>query len=213
MAYGHERSLKETSGDRLNGVSILLFDLGGVLVQWEGSDGLLELTEGRLSREDARKFWLHSPWVRRFEAGRCSGMDFASGAVEELGLAVSAEEFLARFTGWDRGPLPGAHSLLEELRPRFVLACLSNNNEIHWPRIRDEFGFGRLFDKRYLSHEIGLIKPEREIFDYVLRDLSRPAESILFLDDNPECVEAARAVGMRAELARGVEAVRGHLRI
>ncbi len=213
MGYGDERLLEGTPRRRLNGIAVLLFDLGGVLVRWEGSAGLLELTDGRLSREEARRFWLNSPWVRRFEAGKCSGTEFAAGAVNELGLAVPAEEFLDRFTGWDRGPLPGAHELLDELRSHYQLACLSNNNEIHWPKIRDEFGFRRFFDRCYLSHEIGLIKPDREVFDYVLRDLALPPESILFFDDNPECVEAARKVGLRAELAQGVEAVRSHLDI
>jgi glucose-1-phosphatase len=47
----------------------LLFDLGGVLVQFDGITPLLGLSENRLSKEEARRFWLGSPSVRAFETG------------------------------------------------------------------------------------------------------------------------------------------------
>lgn len=53
-------------------VEILLFDLGGVLVHWDGIGSLRELTRARLSKEEARKFWLDSPAVRKFERGQIS---------------------------------------------------------------------------------------------------------------------------------------------
>ena len=119
--------------------------------------------------EEARRFWLQSPWVRRFETGRCSGEDFASGVVRELELEVSPEVFLSEFLSWDRGPMPGAEELLDELSRKYVLGCLSNNNELHWTRLRDDRGFDQFFRYQFLSHEMGLIKPDLEIFSEVLR--------------------------------------------
>jgi len=202
--------MKQAGETRFTRFPILLFDLGGVLVRWDGVDALTELTSGRLSKESARRFWLTSDWVRRFEKGICSPMDFAAGAVEELGLGnqVQPQEFLQSFFSWDRGPLPEAQAILEELGKSYHLACLSNNNSLHWPRIRDEFGFGRYFERTYLSHEIGLIKPDPEVFHYVIRDLGVPPNRILFFDDNIECVDSAREAGMGAELTRGVEDIR-----
>lgn len=185
-------------------IRVLLFDLGGVLVEWVGRDQLLELTDGRLSPEEARKFWLYSRWVQLFERGRCRPDEFAAGAVGELGLEIAPSEFLARFIEWDRGPFPGAISLLESLSAHFQLSCLSNNNEIHWPRIRDQFGLGRFFNPQFVSHELDLIKPEPEIFRHVASALALPTEQVLFFDDNPECVTAARQGGFQAEVARGV---------
>jgi putative hydrolase of the HAD superfamily len=147
-----------------------------------------------------------SPWVRRFERGKCPPAEFAAGAVEELSLAVSPDEFLAEFASWDRGPLPGALELLEALAPVCRLACLSNNNEIHWSRLRGTFQ--RWFERCYLSHEIGMVKPDPEVFQHVISDLGCPAGKILFLDDNPECVETAVQSGMKAAQARGVEGAR-----
>ncbi len=188
-------------------VRVLLFDLGGVLVEWVGRDQLLNLTEGRLSPEEARRFWLYSRWVQLFERGRCRPDEFAAGAVNELGLDMAPAEFLDRFVAWDRGPFPGAIELLEKLAPHFQLACLSNNNEIHWPRIRDQFGLGRFFHPQFVSHELDLIKPEPEIFRHVASVLDLPPQQVLFFDDNPECVEAARSEGFQAEVARGPEEI------
>ena len=199
------------SSDRAGRITCILFDLGGVLVQWDGVPALVEVSRGRLTEEDARRFWLESPSVMRFERGQCGLQEFARGAVKELGLAMDPEEFLARFKTWDRGPLPGAWELLDELRGRYLLGCLSNNNALHWEIIRNDFDFGRRFDRCYLSHELGLTKPEPGIFEYALRDLGLPASRVFYLDDNPECVQTARSLGMYAEPSRGVSEARARL--
>lgn len=189
-------------------VDLLMFDLGGVLIEWDGIEPLRKLSRRNLAREDARRFWLESQWVRRFERGQCTPRSFAGGVVEELDLRLDAEAFLKEFISWDRGPLPGAGELLEELSKSCELGCLSNNNELHWSRLRDEFGFGRYFRYCFVSHEIGLTKPDREIFEFVLSNLSYPASRIVFFDDSPECVEVARQLEIRAFRVRGIGEVR-----
>jgi HAD superfamily hydrolase (TIGR01509 family) len=193
------------------GIQVLLFDLGGVVVDFDGIAPLLALSNGRLTREEARRFWLFSPSVRSFEIGKCTPEEFARGALAELGLELSPDFFLREFLAWDRGPMAGALELLDALRPRFLLACLSNNNELHWARLRAETRLAERFHRCYLSQEIGLIKPDGEIFEYVLRDLALPPAQILFLDDNPECVEAGRSAGLAACQVRGVQEARAAL--
>jgi len=194
-------------------IQVILFDLGGVLVHFEGIAPLVALCDNRLSREEARRFWLTSPSVRRFEVGRCTADEFAAGVVAELRLRIASDSFLKQFASWDRGPMEGALTLLDSLKPHFLLACLSNNNELHWSRLRDQTGLAGKFHRCYLSHEIGLMKPDRAAFDYVVHDLAVSPERILFFDDNPECVEAARAVGINACQACGVPEVRAILSV
>jgi putative hydrolase of the HAD superfamily len=193
--------------------SVLLFDLGGVLVDWAGNEPLLALTHGRLDPEAARKFWLESPAVRDFETGRCGAGEFATAVVAGLRLDCPPEDFLAQFESWDRGPFPGAAELLAELAPHYFLACLSNNNELHWRRLwRQHPHFLDRFHRLFASFEIGKIKPDPDIFEYVLAQLQVPPGAVLFFDDNIECVEAARRLGMRACQTKGVAAVRAALR-
>ncbi len=180
----------------------LLFDFGGVLVQWDGVEPLVSLTAGRLTPEQARRFWLESEWVRRFETGRCNAQEFAIGAVCELQLEMAPEAFLEAFTSWDRGPFPGSLDLLVALKPRFTLACLTNNNPIHWakPALQE---LAACFHRRYVSFEMGLMKPDREVYERVIADLALDPGVIVVLDDNPGCVSAAGETGMRGFVAKG----------
>jgi putative hydrolase of the HAD superfamily len=190
---------------------VLLFDLGGVLVEFDGIAPLLALSGGALTREQARQFWILSNAVRRFETGRCSGGEFAAAAVAELRLDIAPDVFLQQFVSWERGPMPGALELLDSLKLRFVVACLSNNNELHWRWLCEETALPAKFDRCYLSHEIGHMKPDRAAFDHVIRDLGVAPGRVLFLDDNPECVAGARAAGLPACRACGVDGVRNAL--
>jgi HAD superfamily hydrolase (TIGR01509 family) len=187
---------------------VLLFDLGGVLIHFDGIAGVRELSGERLGLEEARRFWLTSPALGRFETGRIDPEAFALEALAELGIVMPSALFLEQFLSWDRGPMPGAFSLLDALRPHFRLACLSNNNELHWRRLRDELRLTERFERCYLSHLLGLRKPDPAVFEHVVRDLGTPPERILFLDDNHECVEAARRHHLAAHQARGVQEVR-----
>jgi HAD superfamily hydrolase (TIGR01509 family) len=188
-------------------ISAILFDLGGVLVNWDGIEPLRNLTQGKLSREDARRFWLESPWVRRFEVGGCGPDEFAAGVVGELGLTVAPEVFLSEFESWDRGPLPGAFELLERLQRGCPLYCLSNNNEIHWRKPALQ-GLLKFFTRTFVSFEIGVMKPDLAAFAYVLERVPERPGQILFLDDNPECITAAEQGGLVARRVSGVEGVK-----
>lgn len=194
-----------------NELQAILFDLGGVLVEWDGIQPLLDITDNRLSAEEARLFWLDSPAVRRFETGRCTENEFAEAAARELQIDLSPAEFIAQFTSWDRGLLPGAQQLVDRLKPQITLYCLSNNNPIHWalPHIRQ---LTSAFDKTFVSFEMGLMKPDVAAFESVAKRIEEPVERVLFLDDNPECVAAAREVGFLARVARGIAEVETALR-
>ncbi len=186
---------------------VLMFDLGGVLVEFTGIDPLINLSQRRLTREDARRFWLESPWIQEFETGRCSPQECASGIIADLNLSMTPDEFLQEFVSWEKGPYPGALDLLESVRSRFLLVCLSNNNELHWHILCEKSNINLMFHHCYLSHEIGLMKPDKKIFEYVLSDLNLRAESVAFFDNNQECINAAQHLGIHAYQVRGIEEV------
>ncbi|RKR03242.1 putative hydrolase of the HAD superfamily [Kushneria sinocarnis] len=183
---------------------VLLFDVGGVLADWDGTTPLVELTEGRLDRDQARRFWLEFKPLVPFETGRASVHEFTGPAVEALGLDMSREEFAARFDSWMAGPYEGAMALLERIRPDFVRGVLSNNNSMHWARFLEQSRIDRYVEHVFVSHQTGLRKPDRAAYEHVIDALGQPAEAFHFFDDNPECVEAARSFGMQATRVRGV---------
>lgn len=189
------------------GVEVVLFDLGGVLVDVAGVGVMCEWA-GVDSEEEMWRRWLGCRWVRAFERGHCSPEEFATGVVDDWCLDVDPDEFLQGFASWLTGPYEGAEALLDDLGEGLVLGCLSNTNPIHW-----DWGFVRWpllerFDHHFLSFALGLVKPDRQIFDHVVQTLGVEPGRVLFLDDNLVNVEGARGVGLRAAHVRGVAAAR-----
>lgn len=187
---------------------VLLFDLGGVLVEFVGLQEAPKLLPGAMDSRALRQKWVTSPALERFEAGRCSAAEFAASFVAEWGFDVAPEAFLAIFDGWVTRPLPGTFELLSALRGQHVLACLSNTNEVHWQRVLDGFGFRQALDRQFASHELGMVKPWPEIYAHVADALDCRPEDIAFFDDGEENVKGARQAGFSAHLVSGHDALK-----
>lgn len=186
---------------------VVLFDLGGVVIELAGVP-IWQSWTGAGDEAEVWQRWLGSTAVRRFESGRVGADEFAREIVSEFELAVSPEEFVREFAAWPRGVYPGVAELVAAVRRRVPVACLSNCNELHWPRFLGEMGLARVFDHHFSSHELGALKPDREIFDTALARLGCTPERALFLDDNRLNVDGARDAGLDARLARGPDDLR-----
>jgi len=188
---------------------VVLFDLGGVLVENTGEQGLASLLPYRLGREEIWARWLASDAVRRFERGQISPEVFAARFIEEWRLELGPAAFIEAFAAWPKGLFEGAAMLLRKLRALHRVACLTNNNPLHWSRFPELPG---LFDSIFASHLTGFLKPDPEAFEHALRELDVRAEAVWFFDDLLQNVEAARKVGIRALQVRGFADVEPALR-
>jgi putative hydrolase of the HAD superfamily len=83
----------------------------------------------------------------------------------------------------------------------YKLILLSNTNELHINFIKEHVSFFNefksCFDKFYLSHEIKLRKPNKEIFDFVLKSNNISAEETLFIDDTLEHINTASKLNIK----------------
>lgn len=191
-------------------VDLVLFDLGGVLIEVAGVRAMLELT-GMASEEELWRRWLTCRWVRRFESGGCSETEFAAGVVADWQLDLSAAAFLQAFREWPTQPLPGAVELVAQTRASVATGCFSNTNALHWHDHVAGWPLAGLFDLRFLSFELGMLKPDAAAFAHVAGLLEVPAERVLFLDDNAVNVAGALAAGFQATRAAGVDEARQRL--
>ena len=143
----------------------MLFDLGGVLIDPGGVGPMREMS-GIDSDEELWRRWLTCRWVRAFEQGACSPEAFATGLVEDWGLALTPAEFLAEFRSWTADPFPGADEIVRQVQRTLPTGCLSNTNSLQW----DVFSRWPVLDEldfRFLSFEMGMVKPDAEIFEAV----------------------------------------------
>ena len=182
----------------------IMFDLGGVLVELGGVSRMLDLLNHTITTEELWTRWLTSPTVRQFETGLIDSDQFVNDLRAEFELTIEPEQFIAEFTSWPTGLYPGTRELLLQLAPHYTLACLTNTNALHWPRVCDEMELKPLFAAHFASHLIGLLKPDREVFQHVVHELGYAPERILFLDDNRLNVESARSIGLSAYCVDGL---------
>jgi putative hydrolase of the HAD superfamily len=184
-------------------IRVLLFDVGGVLVQLSGVDAMLEWLGNKVTADELWRLWLRSESVRKFETGQIDAGEFADRVISEFGLAVEPQRFLESFSGWPTGLYPGTLEMLALIPPSYRRALLSNSNSLHWPRVLNDMGLGPAFDSHFISHLTGKIKPDADAFEHVVDSLGFMPGQVLFLDDNPLNVEAAQSFGMHAVRVRG----------
>ncbi|MEC3966981.1 HAD family phosphatase [Flagellimonas halotolerans] len=85
---------------------------------------------------------------------------------------------------------------------QYKMILLSNTNDLHIECVKEQMGmerfnrFKNVFDVFYLSYEIGMRKPDSEIFDFVLEDNQLMAEETFFVDDVTENTDAAAQSGI-----------------
>jgi putative hydrolase of the HAD superfamily len=199
-----ERSVSDavargTPGD----IRVVLFDVGGVLVELSGVEVMLDWLGQTMTTEEMWRRWLRSEPVRQFETGRIDASAFAVGVIQEFGLPVEPQHFLESFTRWPAGLYPGTLEMLARIPGTYRRALLSNSNSLHWPRVLGEMQLGSVFDHHFVSHLTGRIKPDADAFEHVVSSLGHPPGHVLFLDDNSLNVEAAREVGMQAVRVQG----------
>jgi putative hydrolase of the HAD superfamily len=140
--------------------------------------------------------------ARQYEKGIISTQEFTNFFSSQLGVSV-----LEVIVAWNSILLnfPRERFLfLKELyeSKKYRLFLLSNTNELHISWIQQNWGFNRYmefkncFEKFYLSHEIKLRKPNKEIYEFALKENNLIAEETLFIDDLEENTAAASALGI-----------------
>ncbi|MCL4488565.1 MAG: HAD family phosphatase [Chloroflexi bacterium] len=178
-------------------VRAVIFDMGGVLLRTEDQSGRREweqrlgLRQGGLS--DAV---FGSDVSYRASIGELKDADVWKNVGEHFKLSEADAGQLARdFFRGDRLDTELA-SFLASLRPKYKTAILSNA----WPAARktisETLGLGNAVDWIIISAEVGCAKPQERIYRIALDKLGVQPEEAIFLDDMPENVQAARAIGM-----------------
>jgi putative hydrolase of the HAD superfamily len=189
-------------------ISVVLFDVGGVLVEPSGVAIMLAWMNHRVSAEELWKMWLTNPAVRAFETGKMPADEFADHVIADFGLPVRRAEFLREMETWSATFFPGAVELVERIPSLYLRATLCNSNPIQWPHLMQNERFTNAFVHHFASHLIGKIKPDEGAFRHVVDVLRCDPREVLFLDDNELNVLGARAVGMNAIRVKGVAEAR-----
>ncbi len=189
---------------------VIIFDLGGVLVELKGVDRMMELTHYRYSLSELWERWLTSPSIRAYESGKITTVEFGKRIVEEFEMDILPPLYLQEFSGWVAGKYAGTNELLAKIKQNVKIASLSNINELHWNRVKN-MDFIHLFDYNFPSHITGRLKPDIETFLQTTNEIGIRPEEALFFDDNRLNVEGAKKAGINAVEVHGINEAKSYL--
>ena len=104
-------------------------------------------------------------------------------------------------------------ALIQCLKKEFSIYLLSNTNAIHIDAFKNKIGnrkwvkFCNLFDKIYLSHELGLRKPNTAIFKYILKEQNLKPQEVFFIDDSLQHIEGANKLAIKTHHLKNGEEI------
>ncbi len=186
--------------------SVIVFDLGNVILSFDYSSALNHFNKlkpnlgDRFSKLYAENYHIH----RSFEKGILNRKEFLNVMLDWLDHTVTEEEFCRIFSDIFALNL-NTHKLLPALKKNYTLCLLSNTNEIHEEYGYKHYEFLNYFDKVFLSHKVGAIKPEKEIYKAVEDYTQKPPYEHLFIDDIADYAEGAKSRGWDAIQFLGYE--------
>ena len=176
----------------------VIFDYGDVisLPQSPADRAIIE----RLAGVDPGKFWA-SYWAHRLEldlgieGSRAYWATIAAETGADWDQARLCELWIADLRSW-MSVNPAVVEVLAALRAGGTrLALLSNAGPDYGSYLRHGV-LGEYFDAVYVSGELKLLKPDPEIYQYVLADLGIPAAEAVFVDNRADNVRAAQELGI-----------------
>ena len=182
----------------------IIFDLGGVILNIDYQ--LTITTFNELGVENADLFYskkVQNPIFDKIETGEISANSF----LEELQKQTTNASIKEVENAWNAMLLDLPENRLDcikKLKNNYKIFLLSNTNEIHIKAFRKKIGeqqweaFSSLFDKMYLSHQIGFRKPGKKAFQIILEENKLKPNEVFFIDDSPQHIKAALKLGIQS---------------
>lgn len=188
-------------------IRAITFDLGGVLEDVGPAEDFVFGWRARLGLTEAQVSGLLWPLTRadpgdHVKTGAVTEAQYRQQCLDAVGLAGhAADEFMASFWSWYCGVLDTELvSFAAKLRPRYQTAILSNSVAGARREEQARFGFAELVDEIIYSDEVGLAKPDPQVYRLLCEELGVDPTEVVFLDNRTLNVDAACELGIHAIL-------------
>ena len=190
----------------------VVFDLGGVLVDWDPRHLYRQLFDDPDEMESFLAEVATAEWNAHQDAGRPLAEGVELLVAEHPERRELIEVFHQRWPEMLAGEIPGTVNVLADLRAAGVrLIALSNWSAETFPFARERFHFLAWFEGIVISGDVGVNKPDRRIFDHLVQQFGIEPSAALFIDDASANVDAAKALGFQAVRFTDAPALRREL--
>lgn len=193
-------------------IKTVIFDLGNVLLQFNHDQMILQLSHQLdIPFSHLKKLIFDEGWIASYEAGLLTTDEILSQLKKSASIAPTQESLLSAMNTIFKENVsltPLVNQLKKQKKKVFLL---SNTNEAHFSFIKDNFPFISLFDEMILSYEVKCSKPEKKIYEKTLEIAHCRPHECFYLDDVLGHVQAARSLGIDAEVYTSTEQFRKDL--
>ncbi len=182
----------------LSPVKALLFDLGGVVIDYDFNRVFARWADdSRCSLEAIQSRFAFDHFFEAFERGEIEAKDYFDSLRKRLGIDISDRQFE---DGWNTvyiGEIEGVDELLAFAGQKLPIYALTNSNAVHKKVWSTRFGkILSRFRTVFNSSDIGSRKPDPDVFHYVADATGVGLHQMVFYDDLVENIAGAQAVGM-----------------
>ena len=197
------------SSDRPTAV---VFDLGGVLIDWNPRHLYRRLFSDEVAMERFLAEIATPAWNLEQDRGRSFADGIAGLILDHPGEADLIEAYWHRWPEMLGEPVVGSVEILAALRSsRIRLLALSNWSAETFPIGAARYPFLAWFEAVVVSGEVGLVKPDPELFQLMIDRHGIDPASTVFIDDSMANVQAAAALGFAAIPFTGAAELRHEL--
>jgi putative hydrolase of the HAD superfamily len=180
----------------------VVFDVGGVVVRWQPLELMrtyLPMVEPQEALAQVFQGWAAGADWLAFDLGQIEPEALATRIATRTGYPRAALASLIAAVPQHLQPMAESLALIERVRAAgHRLGLLSNMPRPYADHLERAHACFAGFEHRAWSGHMGLMKPQRAIFDRLLETMALKAGDVLFIDDHPVNVEAARAYGWQA---------------
>jgi HAD superfamily hydrolase (TIGR01509 family) len=185
-------------------IHAVISDMGRVILWFDNDVFIRKLAASATVPEDRIKEAAH--WnldlLTDFDRGALSPGDFYRRVAEAVGSGIGEADFYAIYNDIFRLNPPALDALRKQKAAGRTLLLLSNTDVRRFGFIRETYPEMLIFDDYILSFELGMVKPEPEIYLEAARRAGCRPDECVFIDDMPENVEAAMKLGMEGIVFR-----------
>ena len=187
-----------------NSFDAIIFDLGGVIINLD-----YQLTIEAFKKLGIDNFEEMYTQAKQnnlfddFETGKISSQHFINSLLPFLPSGTSANKVVHAWNAMILDFPKKRLELLDQLNSKYRVFLLSNTNDIHLQAVNRSLAnttdrkLETYFEKVYLSHEVKLRKPHKEIFELVCTEQNLNPETTIFIDDTIGHVNGANSIGLK----------------
>ena len=183
----------------------IIFDLGGVLLNIDFEKSVTAFKKlGIENFDEMFSQFKADELFEKLETGNISKPDFYTAIKKRTAGNISDTQIENAWNALIMDFRPESLGFLEKLSANYKLYLLSNTNSIHLKCFKQLFtretgkaSLDSYFIKAWYSNEVGLRKPNADIFEFVLHEENLIAQETLFIDDTLINIERAQKMGFK----------------